>query len=126
MTDYGKIKSYDTGTGAGMITPEKGGDALPFNKSDLQQQAQEPRADQRYGYETSQGAGGKPQATNLQMEQGDSGSSQQGESNNRSGQQSQSENRSGQQGESQSRQNQQGQQGQKQKGQNDRNSGPQG
>ena len=42
MTHYGKIKSYDSAKGAGMITPDKGGDALAFNKSDLQQQAQEP------------------------------------------------------------------------------------
>ncbi len=70
MTHYGKIKSYDTGKGAGMITPDKGGDALPFNKADLQQQAEVPKADQRYGYETKQVDGGKPQAINLQMEQG--------------------------------------------------------
>ena len=79
MTSYGKIKSYDTGKGAGTITPEKGGDALPFNKSDLQQQAQEPRANQRYGYDTRQIDGGKVHAINLQMQQGDgdSGSKQQ-------------------------------------------------
>lgn len=28
MTDFGKIKSYDTGNGKGTITPERGGDAL--------------------------------------------------------------------------------------------------
>ncbi len=79
MTQYGKIKSYDSAKGAGTITPDKGGDALPFNKSDLQQQAQEPRADQRYGYDTRQVNGGTAHATNLQMEQGDgdSGSKQQ-------------------------------------------------
>lgn len=81
MAHYGKIKSYDTTKGAGMITPDKGGDALPFNKADLQQQAEVPRADQRYGYETKQGEGGKSHAINLQMEQGnsdsDSGSKQQ-------------------------------------------------
>ncbi len=80
MTYYGKIKSYDSAKGAGMITPDKGGDALAFNKSDLQQQAQEPRADQRYGYDKRQIDGGKAHATNLQMEQGngDSSSKQQG------------------------------------------------
>lgn len=72
MAHYGKIKSYDTNKGAGMITPDKGGDALPFNKADLQQQAEVPRADQRYGYETKQGEGGKSHAINLQMEQGNS------------------------------------------------------
>jgi cold shock protein len=74
MTHYGKIKSYDTGKGAGMITPDKGGDALPFNKADLQQQAEVPKADQRYGYETRQIDGGKAHAINLQMEQGTSDS----------------------------------------------------
>jgi CspA family cold shock protein len=79
MTHYGKIKSYDVNKGAGTIVPDKGGEALSFNKSDLQQQAQEPRANQRYGYDTRQVDGGKAHAINLQMEQGtgDSGSNQQ-------------------------------------------------
>ena len=75
MTHYGKIKSYDSAKGAGMITPDKGGDALAFNKSDLQQQAEVPKADQRYGYETRQVDGGKTHAINLQMEQGSGDSS---------------------------------------------------
>ena len=70
MAHTGKIKSYDTAKGSGMITPEKGGDALPFNKSDLQQQAQEPRSGQAYAYETREVNGGKVHATSLQMEQG--------------------------------------------------------
>ena len=125
MTQYGKIHSYDTNKGAGMIKPDKGGDALPFQKADLQQQAEVPMADQRYGYDTRQGDGGKSRAINLQMEQGDndSGSGQQGESDERSDQQSQSENRSAQPGDSDSGQNHQGQ---NQKSQNNRDSGPQG
>lgn len=120
MTQYGKIHSYDTAKGAGMIKPEKGGDALPFHKADLQQQAEVPMADQRYGYDTKQVDGGKSRAINLQMEQADkdSGSAQPGESDERSGQQSQSENRSAQPGESDS--------GQNQKSPNNRDSGPQG
>ena len=82
MTNYGKIHSYDAAKGSGMITPEKGGDALPFAKADLQQQAEVPKADQRFGYETKQGEGGKSHAINLQMEQAasesDSSSKQQG------------------------------------------------
>ncbi|KPP88492.1 hypothetical protein [Erythrobacter sp. HL-111] len=70
MTNYGKIKSYDSGNGRGSITPEKGGEALDFVKADLQQQAQEPKAGQRYGYDTRQVDGGKHQAINLQQEQG--------------------------------------------------------
>lgn len=79
MTHYGKIHSYDAAKGAGMITPEKGGDALPFAKADLQQQAEVPKADERYGYETKQLDGGKSCATHLQMEQRDNdrGSQQQ-------------------------------------------------
>lgn len=120
MTNYGKIHSYDAAKGSGMITPEKGGDALPFAKADLQQQAEVPMVDQRYGYETKQVDGGKSCATHLQMEQAgsdkNSGSMQQGESDNRSNQQSQSENRSGQQGESKSGQNNQSQNDQGQSG----------
>jgi len=71
MAHTGTIKSYDAAKGSGMITPEKGGDALPFNKSDLQQQAQEPRSGETYGYETRQINGGKAHATSLQMEQGE-------------------------------------------------------
>ena len=44
MTHYGKIHSYDTGKGSGMITPEKGGDALAFSKADLKGDAAEPMA----------------------------------------------------------------------------------
>lgn len=72
MAHTGTIKSYDVNKGAGMITPKTGGDALPFNKSDLQQQAQEPRAGQAYDYETREVNGGKVHATSLQMEQGSS------------------------------------------------------
>lgn len=68
MTHYGKIKSYDSDKGAGTITPERGGDALPFRKSDLQQEAQEPKVDQRYGYETSEVDSGKRRAINLQQQ----------------------------------------------------------
>ncbi len=65
MTHFGKIESYDSSKGKGMITPEKGGEALPFGKSDLQQQAQEPKVDQRFGYETKQVDGGQAHAVSL-------------------------------------------------------------
>ena len=71
MTQFGTIKSYDSAKGEGMITPEKGGDALPFVKADLQQEAAEPKSGQRYGYATSQvSGGGKARATSLQAENG--------------------------------------------------------
>lgn len=70
MTHFGKIKSYDTGKGRGMIAPEKGGEPIAFVKADLQQEAAEPKQGQRFGYETRQVGGGKPQAVNLQPQQG--------------------------------------------------------
>jgi len=70
MTDFGTIKSYDGDRGTGTIVPEQGGDALPFRKSDLQQQAQEPRLNQRYGYDVKNADNGKRYAINLKP-QGD-------------------------------------------------------
>lgn len=77
MTHYGKIKSYDTAKGSGMISPEKGGEPLAFAKADLQQQASEPKQGERFGYDTKQADGGKTHAVNLQMEQGESGGNSQ-------------------------------------------------
>lgn len=78
MTNYGKIKSYDSSKGRGTITPEQGGDALEFAKADLQQQAAEPKTGQRFGYDTKQ-VGDAHQATNLQQDrQQDQAKQQQG------------------------------------------------
>jgi CspA family cold shock protein len=85
MAHTGKIKSYDAAKGNGMITPEKGGDALPFNKSDLQQQAQEPRSGDAYHYETREVNGGKVHATSLQMEQGTGSTSQKDQASKQQG-----------------------------------------
>ncbi|MEB3416640.1 cold-shock protein [Alteriqipengyuania sp. WL0013] len=74
MAHTGKIKSYDSNKGVGTIAPEKGGDALPFKKSDLQQEAQEPKVDQSYEFETSEVDGGSKRAVNLQQQQGDGSS----------------------------------------------------
>ncbi|MFN2100924.1 cold-shock protein [Altererythrobacter sp. MF3-039] len=71
MTHFGKIKSYDNGKGTGTISPEKGGDALPFRKSDLQQEAQVPKQDERYGYEVKDANNGKRYAINLAAQQGE-------------------------------------------------------
>ena len=71
MTHYGKIKSYDSSSGTGSITPEKGGDALRFKKADLQQEGQMPKVDQRFSYDTSEVDGGRKSAVNLQHQQGD-------------------------------------------------------
>ena len=71
MTHFGKIKSYDSGKGAGTITPEKGGNVLPFGKSDLQHESRVPKVGDRYGYETNQVDGQDMRAVNLQQHQGD-------------------------------------------------------
>ena len=84
MAHFGKIKSYDSSSGTGSITPENGGDALRFKKADLQQEAEVPKVDQRFSYETSEVDGGKKTAVNLQAQQGggqnqkDQASAQQG------------------------------------------------
>lgn len=69
MTDFGKIVSYDSGNGMGTIAPEKGGDVLPFRKTALQQQGQEPVRDQRFGYDVKSTDNGKRYADNLQQQQ---------------------------------------------------------
>lgn len=85
MAHTGKIKSYDAAKGSGMITPEKGGDALPFNKSDLQKQGREPKAGEAYGYETREVNGGKVHATSLQMEQSGEPQKQKDQARNQQG-----------------------------------------
>ncbi|MDP4576043.1 cold-shock protein [Qipengyuania sp. G39] len=85
MTHFGKIKSYDSGKGTGMITPDKGGDALPFGRKDLQQEAQEPSVDQRYGYDTSEVDGGNKRAINLQPQQGEAESVQEEQARSQQG-----------------------------------------
>lgn len=69
MTEYGTIRSYDTARGTGTISPEQGGDVLPFRKADMRQQGQEPRQDQRFSYITQSGDGGHRRAVNLQAQQ---------------------------------------------------------
>jgi CspA family cold shock protein len=69
MTHFGKIKFYDSAKGSGTISPEGGGDALPFRKTDMREQGQEPKRDQRYGYETQSGDNGKQWAVRLELQQ---------------------------------------------------------
>ena len=70
MAHFGKIKSYDSDKGAGTISPEKGGNVLPFGKSDLQHESQVPKVGDRFGYETNQVDGQNMRAVNLQQQQG--------------------------------------------------------
>lgn len=69
MSHFGNIKSYDAGKGRGTIAPEKGGEPLGFVKADLQKEASAPEQGQRYGYETRQTGGDKPQAFNLRRQE---------------------------------------------------------
>lgn len=85
MPHFGKIKSYDSDKGTGTITPDKGGDALPFGRKDLQQEAQEPSVDQRYSYITSEVDGSDKRAINLQPQQGEAESVQEGQARTQQG-----------------------------------------
>ena len=71
MTHFGEIKSYHSGEGVGTISPERGGDVLPFVKSDLLHESQIPKAGDRYGFETNQVDGHDIRAVSLQRHQGD-------------------------------------------------------
>lgn len=71
MRHFGKIKSYDSGKGVGTISPEKGGNVLPFGKSDLQKESQAPKIGDRFGYETNQIDGQDIRAVNLEQQKGD-------------------------------------------------------
>ena len=66
MTHYGKVKSFDQTAGTGFIIPEKGGDALPFRKTDMSKENWEPKADQRLGYETETNKAGDVRAVKLE------------------------------------------------------------
>ena len=68
MTNFGTIKSYDSGNGNGTIAPEHGGEPLHLGQNDVQQRAAEPQQGQRYGYDTKQAGGGKVHATNLRQQ----------------------------------------------------------
>ena len=70
MTHFGKIKSYDRDLDTGMITPDTGGDALPFDRMDLQLQGPAPSVGQRFGFETSEVGGGTRRAIKLLLKQG--------------------------------------------------------
>ena len=68
MSHFGNITTYDTGKGSGPISPEKGGEPLAFVKADLHKDAAAPEQGQRFGYETRQVDGKKPEAMNLRRE----------------------------------------------------------
>ncbi|WFL76564.1 cold-shock protein [Altererythrobacter arenosus] len=72
MTYFGTIKSYDSDKGTGTIIAEKAGDQLGFRKSDLQQEAQAPKQNDRYGYDVKEAKDGKRYAVNLAPKQAES------------------------------------------------------
>ncbi|HKU26144.1 MAG TPA: hypothetical protein VJQ54_11790 [Candidatus Sulfotelmatobacter sp.] len=65
MTQHGKVSDYNETTGTGFLTPEKGGGPLPFRWADLQDQAQLPKQNDRYGYDTQSDHDGEICAVNL-------------------------------------------------------------
>lgn len=65
MSEYGKIANYDTVTGTGFITPEKGGDKLPFAKGELDQAAKPPLEKDRFAYELGNDTAGESCAVKL-------------------------------------------------------------
>ena len=66
MTYYGKVKSFDQTAGTGFIIPEKGGDPLPFRKTDMSKENWEPKVEQRLGYETETNTSGHVRAVKLE------------------------------------------------------------
>lgn len=65
MHQFGKIKSYDSGLGEGWITPNRGGNALPFSKADLRRESQQPLVNQAYCYTPVDADGSGRRATDL-------------------------------------------------------------
>ena len=66
MKHYGKIETFDQTAGTGFISPEKGGDALPFGKAAIPLKHQPPKTDQRFGYDLKRDESGVFRAVNLQ------------------------------------------------------------
>ena len=52
MIYYGKVETFDSETQQGTIQPNAGGQPLSFRRVDVQQQAEEPRCETYFGYET--------------------------------------------------------------------------
>ncbi len=65
MRYFGTIRSYDSGKGTGTISPAKGGDALPFRKSDMDRHDHTPKWGERFGYDVQETSYGKRFAINL-------------------------------------------------------------
>lgn len=66
MGQIGKIRNYNETTGTGFIAPEKGGEPLPFSRSDFRHEKQIPSEQDRYSYDTRNDEAGEICATNLQ------------------------------------------------------------
>jgi CspA family cold shock protein len=55
---YGKVESYDTNKGTGLITPENGGEALPFDRAAFSwADKSAPPVGRRLSYEVAERAG---------------------------------------------------------------------
>lgn len=67
MANFGKITTFDTANGVGMLQPEKGGDPLRFERSALTWDSEDaPKPNQRLTYEDGKDAKGNACAVKLQ------------------------------------------------------------
>lgn len=66
MKNFGKVESYDNNTGKGLITPETGGKAVPFERSAFSwDDKSAPSVGRRLSYEVAENDG-KTSAIKLQ------------------------------------------------------------
>ena len=66
MPIYGKVRTFNRMTGTGFISPEEGGEVLPFRQIDVQRKiGEEVRELQRLSYEVDHDCDGEKQAINL-------------------------------------------------------------
>ncbi|QIG54844.1 cold-shock protein [Altererythrobacter sp. BO-6] len=63
---HGKVQTFNRITGTGFISPDAGGQVLPFRQIDVYRRAgDEVREQQRFSYEISRDSDGEEQAINL-------------------------------------------------------------
>ncbi|NVE95390.1 cold-shock protein [Altererythrobacter lutimaris] len=70
MVNYCKVRTFDRMTGTGFISPESGGELLPFQQIDVQRRPSERVCEgQRLIFEIELGVDGEKNAINLRLVQ---------------------------------------------------------